>query len=143
VLDSSRALCSLYTDEALRKRAAVRSDTGVLRCLHSWWDTALRSQQSLSSDGDGAQPALIKDQYVAMMKKMYRVLVDEYCCRPNAATLRCSRSHGHVFDARSPRYDEEDACACAEDDWEKDARGAVTLSREAFSDALFELADTW
>ena len=57
--------------------------------------------------------SLSKGQYVDMMKKMYRVLIED--------------------------YDEADAAACAEEDWEKDSGGAGVLTREAFGDCLFEV----
>ena len=40
-------------------------------------------------------------------------------------------------------YVPEEAEAAAEDDWASDSKGQETLSREAFMDAIFELADMW
>lgn len=37
------------------------------------------------------------------------------------------------------RCTSQDATECAEDDWERDARGGSELGREAFCDALFEV----
>ena len=38
-------------------------------------------------------------------------------------------------------YDPEEAVSAAEDDWASDSKSQETLSREAFMDAIFELAD--
>jgi hypothetical protein len=35
-------------------------------------------------------------------------------------------------------YDDDDAAACAEEDWATDAKGCATLGREGFCDAIFE-----
>ena len=102
---------SMYTNEAIVKRAEARHDPGVLDILHTWWETARRSLLL------GVGSPMEKRGYTMMMRKIYRVVIEE--------------------------YDEEDATACAEEDWEKDAKGETTLSREMFGDALFELADTW
>ena len=34
---------SMYTNEAIVKRAEARHDPGVLDILHTWWETARRS----------------------------------------------------------------------------------------------------
>jgi len=109
---------SLYTDDAVRKRAAVRHHPEVLEFLQIWWMTALNSIKSSGQAADAAaEPALNKQQYVSMMKKMYRVMIED--------------------------YDDDDATECAEEDWDKDAHGGAELKREAFCDAIFELADIW
>ena len=97
----------LYTDDAVVQRAAARHDPAVLRALQRWWDAARQSM------GAERPPELTREAYVAMMKRVYRAVIEE--------------------------YDEEDACACAHDDWERDARGRDALTREMFHDALFEL----
>ena len=110
---------ALYTDDAMRQRAAVRHNPEVLEYLHLWWTTALNSMKRSKAKAVGAvgEPRLSKQYYVVMMKKMYKAMIEE--------------------------YDEEDAGECAEEDWEHDAGGADTLSREGFCDAIFETADTW
>ena len=111
---------SLYTDAAVQKRAAVRHDAGVLKYLHVWWETALRSMRRSLQSGRShthSEHGLSKEEYISMMKKIYKVMIDE--------------------------YDEDDALECAEEDWEKDAQGSTALSRELFCDAIFELADVW
>lgn len=110
---------ALYTDDAMRQRAAVRHNPEVLEYLHLWWTTALNSMKRSKAKAVGAvgEPRLSKQYYVVMMKKMYKAMIEE--------------------------YDEEDAEECAEEDWEHDAGGADTLSREGFCDAIFETADTW
>lgn len=70
---------------------------------------ALRSMQTA---GELEVSRLSKPRYVEMLKKMYRAMIDD--------------------------YDEDDALECAEEDWERDARGEATLGRELFCDALFE-----
>ena len=109
---------ALYTDDAMRQRAAVRHNPEVLEYLHLWWTTALNSMKRSNAKAlGGGEPRLSKQYYVVMMKKMYKAMIEE--------------------------YDEEDAEECAEEDWEHDAGGADTLSREGFCDAIFETADTW
>ena len=41
------------------------------------------------------------------------------------------------------RYDEAEALSDIEEDWVKDTKGEARLSRTAFIDSLFELADMW
>ena len=111
---------ALYTDVAVRKRAAVRHDPEVCKYLHMWWQVALAAQEESSvqeSLETTAEPSLSKELYIRMMKKIYMVMIEE--------------------------YDDEDAEECAEEDWEKDARGGSVLHREDFGDAIFELADVW
>ena len=109
---------SLYTDEAVAQRAAIRSHDQVLLLLQQWWDTALRSvNNGPSRDAPEYLVFLTKEPYKRMMKKMYIVLIED--------------------------WDEDDADQCAEEDWQTDARGSDELSRQQFCDALFELADTW
>ena len=99
----------LYSSELVAKRAAARHDVAVLDVLQTWWDTARRSMML----GDSSKICEVPEiQYVAMMKKIYRVVIDE--------------------------YDEDDATACASDDWARDAKGCAGLTREMFQDAMFE-----
>lgn len=96
----------LYTEELVGKRAAARLDPGVIDVLQKWWDTARRSMLASTLE-------VTEEPYIIMMKKIYRVVIEE--------------------------YDEEDATACACDDWARDAKGRAGLTREMFMDSLFEL----
>ncbi|KAL1510393.1 hypothetical protein AB1Y20_000046 [Prymnesium parvum] len=60
---------------------------------------------------------LRKDDYLAISRCMYRALIK--------------------------KYDEDEALAEAESDWEKDSRGSGGLGKGPFLDALFELAEMW
>ena len=65
----------LYSSELVAKRAAARHDVAVLDVLQTWWDTARRSMML----GDSSKICEVPEiQYVAMMKKIYRVVIDEY-----------------------------------------------------------------
>lgn len=103
---------ALYTSEALQARGACRHDKAVLAALNVWWQTA---QRSLQSGGDVSACTLCKTHYVAMMKKIYKVMIEE--------------------------YDDDEATACAEEDWQLDLQGYSTLDRGRFCDAIFQLAD--
>ena len=132
----------MYTQDALQLRAMAREDSQVRHWLQTWWLTAHRSSvkerarrknrtraQSPNSKGSKKRSAanvpdggadidvsaheIVKAQYVVMMKKLYKVMIEE--------------------------YDEDDAIACAEEDWETDAKGAASLNREAFCHAIFEV----
>ena len=48
-----------------------------------------------------------------------------------------------IYKAMIEQWDEAAADKSATDDWERDAKGGTSLDRRAFTDSLFELADTW
>jgi translation initiation factor IF-2 len=48
-----------------------------------------------------------------------------------------------IYKAMIEQWDEAAADKSATDDWERDAKGGTSLDRGAFTDSLFELADTW
>lgn len=104
---------SFYSEEMLEKRSAVREDAKVLEALHMWWITALQTKDVVALENG----TLAKDAYVAIQCRVYKALMDN--------------------------YDEEDALACAEEDWERDVQGLDAMHRDSFTDGLFELADLY
>jgi hypothetical protein len=109
---------TLNTEGAFQKRLALRTAPLVLDVLQAWWVTALRSLRSGAYGGPASsKTAISKDQYVVMSHNMYHAMVEE--------------------------WDEDDADAVAEAEWQRDSQGASELSREAFLDAIFEVADVW
>ena len=103
----------MYSCENLRERERLRTNPEVVEAMHLWWVTALNSIHSAGSDAH----ALSREQYTLMMRKMYKLLIEE--------------------------HDEVEVLASAEQDWERDSHGAATLTREGFMDAMYEFADLW
>ena len=101
---------SLYTEDALQARAACRTHKEVLAVLQVWWQAA---QRSLQSGGDRSASELGKERYVAMMRKIYKTMIED--------------------------YDEAEALECALEDWERDRQGRDEMARSHFCDGLFEL----
>ena len=60
-----------------------------------------------------------EEEYKFVMEKVYRALID------------------------TEDYEDEDAKDSVAEDWKRDSRGMSILSRDAFFDSLFELADLW
>ena len=110
---------SLYTQDNLRRRMALRHDPDVIEALQLWWSCALRSMQQ---GGDSSASQLYKDQYVQVSLKIYRAMIDE------------------DWDNESTRAEAEKV-AC--EDWARDCCGMSWMERHHFMDAMFELADVW
>mgnify|MGYP001488751215 CR=1 FL=1 len=105
---------TMYTEEALRARAALRHDAAVLEALHSWWTTALQTLWH-----EGYCPA---DGEAAMLDEMaYKKIYMRVC---HAMAL----SSGEEFNRT-------EAVACADEDWKADSHGGVGMPRELFMDA--------
>jgi hypothetical protein len=81
-------------------------------------DAASSSSSSSSSPSSSATTrALAKTGYFAILRRVFRCMLDE--------------------------FDEEDVRATLEEDWAADSGGRELLSRELFHDGLFQLADVW
>ena len=105
---------TLYTEENERKRQSLRHHPAVEQALETWWTTAM---STIEADGRAKEEFLRKDDYIMVSKCMYKALIET--------------------------YDEDEAIAEAEDDWEKDSQGTGALGKKLFLDAMFELADMW
>ena len=115
----NQADASMHTLDAWEKRFALRRDKQVRQALHLWWMAALRTIQS--EQPDEPFPVLDKSTYLRIYKLVFRALAKEV----------------------SEKYDEEEAVECAEEDWESDSRDGLTMPREQFMDALFQIADLY
>ena len=104
---------ALETPDMVEQRRALRQHPEVIETIEVWWSTAQRSLEQEGRTVDG----LSHDRYVLMSTKMYKAMMRE--------------------------YDEEEARASAEADWEEDSAGEALLSKRRFFDAIFELADLW
>ena len=104
----------MYSEENVAKRAALRQNGSVLDALHGWWKCALNGYTAVTAtEADGVATAqLTKEQYMDVMRKLYKVMIE------------------------ADEFDEEDARASAEEDWERDVQGSVAMQRETFGDAL-------
>lgn len=108
------------TAEAFQARFKLRREPQVLESLQRFW---MAAQRSLQSGGDESASVLHREGYMIMMKRVFHVLIED----PDLHT--CSSLDETVAE-----------------EWEHDMRTSTAangLSREAFCDALFELADTW
>ena len=95
-------------------REALRQHPRVLEALETWWSTAAREAAPEERDADGG---LLEALYRTLSKMIYKAMIEQ--------------------------WDEAAADKSATDDWERDAKGGTSLDRGAFTDSLFELADTW
>ena len=105
---------SLATKDKLAQREELRYHPRVLEALQSFWEAA---QRSLQSGGDASASELHREGHAIMLKRIYRVMIKH--------------------------FDQDDCDRCIADDWKRDTKGKDVLTRKAFCDAFFELADTW
>ena len=104
---------TMYDEEALARRLRLRTHKRVRDELHNFWICAQLSY----GGGDEFASTIGFEGYAEMLRRIYRVV------------LRT--------------YDEADATREIASDWARDAKGAERMTRVAFCDALFELADMW
>ena len=102
---------AMETEQAMRQRRQLRERPEVVAELRMWWDCALRSIQSRSSQKD----SLERPDYMRLSRLLHKALISE--------------------------WDEEDAEACAAEDWETDSAGLPMIGEERFMDCIFELVD--
>ena len=103
----------------------LRVHPRVSAALHRWWQVALRATEASSpeSHGSTAGSAEVQDVtldyagYSAVLMRLYRVMMED--------------------------FDPEKAAHDVENDWRDDAKGATAMTRSAFGNALFMLADLW
>ena len=104
---------ALNTKQAWAQRAKLRKHPAVVAKLELWWHCALRSVQS----GDAARTTIDKHSYIRLSRLLHKAMINE--------------------------WDEEDAAACAEQDWATDSNGRAVIDEKRFMDCVFELADIW
>ena len=102
---------ALNTKAAWGQRAKLRRHPEVVAKLDVWWQCALRSVQS----GDAGCTTLDQQQYVRLSRLLHKAMIQV--------------------------WDEEDAQACALQDWGTDAAGRTSIDEKRFHDCIFELAD--
>lgn len=107
----------LYTKENLRKRYQLRHHPDVLHELQLYWETLVRSAFFARTLPGTNETVLLRQDYVRFARKIYKAMIET--------------------------YDEMEATASANEDWERDCKGEPHLTRERFGDAMFELADVW
>ena len=64
----------MYTEAMLDKRFALRHDPAVLQVLATWWDSVLL----LISTRRAASNVMQWEEYMDVMVKIYKSLIDEY-----------------------------------------------------------------
>lgn len=99
----------------IQLRLGLRTHSGVLAILAEWWQAVVSSLDAPSSTGDTTAPAPVLDHagYVVVMKK--------------------------IFKAMTEHWDETEAEAIAETEWDNDRRGLNYLDAELFKDGLWAL----
>lgn len=107
---------SLNTEAILAVRARIRRHQKVVNELQLWWVAAQRSMRQ--SHGKAYEASkLSRDEYIRISRLLSKVLLES--------------------------YDADEAQQCAEEDFEADAGGGDTISREQFMDGIYELADVY
>ena len=117
----------LYRDAALAARHLLRNDAQVIQSLEQSWEICLEAAQNgwyLSGGDANGRPmpteSLPKEVYMTLTRKCYL-----------AALLSDNVAEVSADDFEST----------AEEDWLVDSRGEEELSKDAFFDAMFQLAD--
>ena len=107
------------TDESVQARLNLRTHPQVVGALDAWWDTActLLSSHELGAAEATEDAQLTHDAYIAVIMKIFKALTDD--------------------------WDEADAKATAEGEWDHDRKGFDHLDSELFKDGIFELADLY
>jgi hypothetical protein len=101
----------LNTDSAIHARAQLRRHPAIMTQLQLWWETAQRSMQQGRGSGYVAS-TVTRDEYIKVSRLLSKAMMEQF----------------------SP----VDAQRAAEEDFDIDAAGGETLSREQFMDAIFE-----
>eukprot|EP00741_Cyanophora_paradoxa_P001088 tig00000455_g1049.t1 len=107
-----------YTPKALLQREAARLDGDVRALLGRFWALATDGAGAGAGAGAGyAAGAIPKNEYVRLHRALYRAL--------------------HSV------WDPAEALRFAEEDWERDRKGAGAVDRDRWALSIFELADRW
>ena len=107
----------LYSKENLRKRYRLRLHPDILDELQLYWVTLVRSAFFVRTLPATNETVLLRQDYVRFARKIYKAMIEV--------------------------YDEVEATASANEDWDRDCKGEPHLKRERFGDAMFEMADVW
>ena len=124
---------SMYTKDKIQQRAALRRHPAVLEVLQDFWGvvTGVCPDKEIPVGArcpicgklagvlrsEANEPTVAFDAYEALYERIYRAVLEE--------------------------WDPADASATIAEDWQNDTKGCQSLTREAFFDSLFELADHW
>ena len=120
---------STYTEMNIERRMMLRVHPRVTNALHRWWEVALlctneapREAPRAGGDDSTAAETVVEATlsfagYSAVLLRLYRVMMVD--------------------------FDEATAARDVENDWRDDLKGAVAMTRTAFGNALFMLADLW
>lgn len=112
---------SLATKDKLRARKILRRHEMVFEALNCFWKCVLRTEGRqpwvVSHPDDPEEKIVTRVAYESIMSRAYKVLLQV--------------------------WDPDDAFSSIAEDWETDSQGGPGLSRAAFGDALFQIADMW
>ena len=119
----------LMSDVVLEKRVKLRHSNLVLDGLELWWEAAMFSiLHSRSPPGlarIATMPMLVPRSNQGLNESHYI----EHCRR--------------LYKALMPNWEEKEAQEAAQMDWRIDSNGDLLISKRAFQDSLFILADIW
>jgi hypothetical protein len=101
----------LNTDSAFLARAQLRMHPEVAVELQHWWETVQRSMRQTHGAAYAAS-AVTREEYIKVSRLLSKSMMEE--------------------------FDPAEAQRAAEEDFEADAAGGDTLTREQFMDAIFE-----
>ena len=109
---------TMYTAENLKKRKNLQHDPRLLERVQRWWETCMRTATRATGNARTEMDELPKAEFFALNCRLHKALL--------------------------LTYDEAEALACAEDDWNTDVGpGQKTMTRAAFVSSLLELVDVW
>ena len=108
----------MYTAKNLKKRKNLQHDPRLLERVQRWWETCMRTATRATGNARTEMEELPKAEFFALNCRLHKALL--------------------------LTYDEAEALACAEDDWNTDVGpGQKTMTRAAFVSSLLELVDVW
>ncbi|KAL1525035.1 hypothetical protein AB1Y20_019908 [Prymnesium parvum] len=105
---------SFNVEHRLVERFRLRLHPLVREALEPWWHTAQHSMRAAGGDGE----RISRQEYIRIFTCVFTAMVED-------------------------SFNESEAIASAQEDWERDSKGNATMGRNDFLDALFELADMW
>jgi hypothetical protein len=119
VASSLQADATVHTLDTWEQRMALRRSKAVRATLQTWWSTAMRTLRA-QCEGDG-----ILHMDFATYTLIYKRIVEAL-----------------AHESDEP-YDEVEAEGYAAEDWSRDSHDGLTMTREAFQDSLFQIADLY
>ena len=109
---------TMYTAENLKKRKNLQHDPRLLEQVEQWWETCIITATRATGNARTEMDELPKAEFYALECRLQKALM--------------------------LTYDEAEALASAEDDWNTDVGpDQTTMTRAAFVSSLLELADVW